>query len=165
MEPQPGPGTPHLPLRPQRHEALVSVRRTAACIDRRLAHAVAPAGISVQQLNILAILRPAGTVGMPTMSIADRLVERAPGITRLLDAMERRGLVTRARGSDRRKVVCQVTSKGLRLLESLDREIDEINQQIFAPLTRNEVAAVAHMLERVCTALDRAESERNQGNR
>ena len=84
---------------------------------------------------------------MPTMSIADRLVERAPGITRLLDAMERRGLVTRARGSDRRKVVCQVTSKGLRLLESLDREIDEINQQIFAPLTRNEVAAVAHLLD------------------
>ena len=138
----------------------MAVRRTAACIDQRLAHAVAPAGISVQQLNILNILRPAGAAGLPTMAIADRLVERAPGITRLLDAMERRGLVARARGSDRRKVVCQATPDGLRLLESLDREVDEINEQIFAPLTRNEVAAVVHLLERVCTALDRAESKR-----
>lgn len=105
-------------------EAFVSVMRTAALIRRALTQAVEPLGISPAQYNVLRILRGAGVEGLPTLAVRARLVEEAPGITRLIDKLERARAVRRDRtGRDRRTVRVVITSAGLALLEDAERRV------------------------------------------
>lgn len=107
-------------------EALVALMRTATLIRRAIAQRVEPYGISPAQYNVLRILRGAGPDGLPTLAVRDRLIEEAPGITRLIDKLEDAGYVRRERtGSDRRVVHCVITDKGLRLLDAMDTLIKE----------------------------------------
>ncbi|HEY8013063.1 MAG TPA: MarR family transcriptional regulator, partial [Dongiaceae bacterium] len=78
-----------------------------------------------QQYNVLRILRGAGGEGLPTLAIGERMVEQAPGVTRLLDRLEAKGLATRSRGeSDHRQVICRLTRRGHQLLRRLDPEME-----------------------------------------
>jgi DNA-binding MarR family transcriptional regulator len=109
------------PFRSAGHEAAVSLLRTADVVRRAGARVIEPYGITLQQFNVLRILRGAGQGGLPTLEIAARMIEEAPGITRLLDRLERKALVKRQRcPRDRRRVLCTITSAGLRLLSALD---------------------------------------------
>ncbi len=82
---------------------------------------VEPHGITLQQFNVLRILRGAGDEGLPTLEVADRMIEQTPGVTRLLDRMEAKELVRRQRcPKDRRQHLCWITAKGLALLEKID---------------------------------------------
>jgi hypothetical protein len=76
------------PFNSPAHEALLSVLRTAAVVQRVTAQVVESSGITVQQYNVLRILRGAGEAGLPTLAIRDRMIEEAAGITRLLDKLE-----------------------------------------------------------------------------
>jgi DNA-binding MarR family transcriptional regulator len=89
-------------------------------------------GITSQQFNVLRILRGAGLEGLPTLEIAGRMIEQAPGITRLLDRLERKKLVRRERPSDnRRQVLCYITKLGLDLLQELDAPVrNKVNQAL-----------------------------------
>lgn len=108
-------------------EAFVSVMRTAALIRRALAQAVEPLGISPAQYNVLRILRGAGPEGLPTLAVRDRLIEEAPGITRLIDKLERAHCVKRDRsGRDRRTVRVQITPAGLDLLKQAEGRVDTL---------------------------------------
>jgi DNA-binding MarR family transcriptional regulator len=107
-------------------EAVVALLRTATLIRRAIAKRVEPYGISPAQYNVLRILRGAGPEGLPTLAVRDRLIEEAPGITRLIDKLEEAGYVRRARaGNDRRVVHCVITDRGLRLLDAMDTLIRE----------------------------------------
>lgn len=107
-------------------EAVVALMRTAALVRRAIAHRVEPYGISPAQYNVLRILRGAGPSGLPTLALRDRLIEEAPGITRLVDKLEEAGYVRRDRtGGDRRVVHCCITDGGLRLLDAMDTLIKE----------------------------------------
>ena len=102
-------------------EAVVAVMRTAALIKRAISQQVEPFGVSLAQYNVLRILRGAGAEGLPTLAVRDRLIEEAPGITRLIDKLEAAKLVRRDRtGRDRRTVRCHITDSGRKLLEELD---------------------------------------------
>lgn len=87
------------PFHSVRAEVAVSILRTAALIERHFSQVVAHAGITVQQYNVLRILRGAGEEGLPTLVIRDRMIHEAPGITRLLDKLETAGLARRERSS------------------------------------------------------------------
>jgi DNA-binding MarR family transcriptional regulator len=107
-------------------EAVVALMRTAALVRRAIAQRVEPYGISPAQYNVLRILRGAGEKGLPTLALRDRLIEEAPGITRLVDKLEDAGYVRRDRtGGDRRVVHCGITEAGLRLLDAMDTLIKE----------------------------------------
>jgi Transcriptional regulators len=94
-------------------EAVVSILRTAAVVQRHLSQVVEAGGITIQQYNVLRILRGAGNVGLPTLAIRDRMIEEAAGITRLLDKLETAGFVLRERSTpDRRQVLCHITPAG-----------------------------------------------------
>ena len=102
-------------------EAAVALLRAAALLRRAIAARVEPHGISPAQYNVLRILRGAGDEGLPTLAVRDRLVEEAPGITRLIDKLEDAGHVRRDRtGRDRRTVRCRITAKGTELLSGID---------------------------------------------
>jgi DNA-binding MarR family transcriptional regulator len=112
-------------------EALVSVMRTAAVLRRLLTQQVEPFGISPAQYNVLRILRGARPEGLPTLAVRDRLVEEAPGITRLIDKLERAKFVARDRtGRDRRTVRVRITPAGLELLDRADAVVKQVHAQL-----------------------------------
>src|SRR3954466_7364516 len=85
------------PFRTQREEASVALLRTADLLRRMIGTVVEPRGITAQQYNVLRILRGAGDDGLPTLDIAERMIEQTPGITRLMDRLEAKKLVVRKR--------------------------------------------------------------------
>lgn len=131
-------------------EVAVSILRTAALIERHFAQVVAQSGITVQQYNVLRILRGAGSAGLPTLVIRDRMIHEAPGITRLLDKLESAGLARRERTSpDRRQVFCYITEGGLSVLEALDVAMKEADDVAVGTLTEEEQRALIRLLEGV----------------
>ena len=106
------------PFRSRSQEAYLALLRTADDSKRYMTRVLEPAGVTIQQYNVLRILRGAGKEGLPTLVVADRMLERTPGVTRLIDRMERKGWVERSRCTeDRRRVWCKITGSGLELLE------------------------------------------------
>ena len=142
------------PFSSSAHEAVVSILRTAALVQRRVAQVVEGSGITIQQYNVLRILRGAAPVGLPTLAIRDRMIEEAAGITRLLDKLEQAGHVVRERSTpDRRQVLCQITPAGLRLLTQLDEPLDIANDQALAMLDDSEKRDLVELLGAVRAGL------------
>jgi DNA-binding MarR family transcriptional regulator len=138
------------PFRSRAQEATVAILRTADVVRRRLAEAVEPHGVTLQQYNVLRILRGAHPDPLPTLEIGERLIERMPGITRLLDRLEEKGLVRRERYSeDRRLVHCWITKAGLDLLSEMDGEVDEADDDAVRPLAPRELKLLIELLARV----------------
>ncbi len=110
---------------------------------------VKTAGLTGAQYNVLRILRGAGE-GLACKEIGERMISRDPDITRLLDRMEKRGLITRERQSDDRRVVkTRVTAKGLGLLKGLDQPVRELHKRQFQRLSASRLGALATMLEEI----------------
>ena len=99
----------------------MALMRTADLVRRHATALLEPHGLTLQQYNVLRILRGAGADGLPTLEIADRMIERTPGITRLLDRLEAKELVRRQRcPKDRRQHLCWATPKALAILQKID---------------------------------------------
>jgi DNA-binding MarR family transcriptional regulator len=131
-------------------EATVSLLRTASVVRRSLARVVEREGLSLAQYNVLRILRGAGDAGLPTLAIRDRLIEEAPGITRLVDKLEGAGLLRRERSTpDRRQVVCYLTARGRALLRRLDAAVAAADAAAVASLTKQERRRLVQLLERI----------------
>ena len=138
------------PFRSRGQEGLLSLLRTADQLKRRVASVVEPHGLTLQQFNVLRILRGAGPLGLPTLDIADRMIERAPGITRLLDRLEKKALVRRERcPKDRRRVEVAITTRGLRLLAGLDRPVAEADDELLARLGSRRTITLIRLLDAV----------------
>jgi len=107
----------------------------------------APFDITGQQYNVLRILRGAEPEGLPTLTIAERVIEKTPGITRMIDRLESKGLVSREiRPHDRRCVYCRITKKGLKLLRLLDKPVEEFNHAAFSGLSATELEKIIALL-------------------
>src|SRR5512135_1893170 len=105
------------PFRGIRHEAHLSIMRTAAELEHAMESAVKPHGITATQYNVLRILRGAGPEGLCRHEIGTRMLRRVPDVTRLIDRMEEMTLVARERaGRDRRFVTTRITDAGLKVL-------------------------------------------------
>lgn len=138
------------PFRSPYQEATVGLLHTADVLRRRFEDLFHERGLTMQQYNVLRILRGARPESLPTMEIADRMIERTPGITRLVDRLEEKGLARRERSpEDRRCVLCTVTDEGLELLEELDAPVREADEEALAVLDRDEVESLIRMLDRV----------------
>jgi MarR family transcriptional regulator, organic hydroperoxide resistance regulator len=136
-------------------EAILALYRTSDVLRRQFAQLVEPHGISLQQYNVLRILRGAGKTGTPTLDIADRMIEMTPGVTRLLDKLEAKKLVRRERcPEDRRQVLCWITESGLRLLAQLDKPLQVAGVKSMAVLSESEQKALINTLEKVRQHLD-----------
>ena len=136
------------PFPSNREEAFVGILRTADMLRWRLSEILEPEGITLAQFNVLRILRGAKETGLPTLEIGARLVEQAPGITRLIDRLELMGLARRERPrADRRQVLCHIEKKGLLLLARLDTTVPQASEVLFAGLTSAEI-------DQLITALD-----------
>jgi DNA-binding MarR family transcriptional regulator len=132
----------------RQHDAAVSILRTANYLDRFCSPVFEQHGITSQQFNVLRILRGAGLEGLPTLDVAEKMIEQAPGITRLLDRLEKKKLVRRERPSDnRRQVLCYITKPGLDLLQELDTPFRSKVNQALHRLDESEIEELVRLLE------------------
>ena len=130
-------------------EMTLSLFRTTDVIRRYFSSIVEKQKISLQQYNVLRILR--GAKGeLPTLEIAARMVEETPGITRLLDKLVAGKLVERRRcEEDRRQVLCQISQAGLNLLTSLDEEITSAENWANIHIAEKDLNKLVSLLESV----------------
>jgi len=130
-----------------REEAVfLDLLRTCDLLSRRPAQLLKTEDLSTTQYNVLRILR-GSPEGLPCGEIASRMITRDPDVTRLLDRMEKRGLISRSRDNkDRRTVIGRITPEGLKLLARLDEPIQEIHRKQLGHLGRNRLCALTELL-------------------
>lgn len=147
--PFPGPG----------QEFLVTLLRTTDEVRRHLTRLVEPEDITLQQYNVLRILRGAGKDGLPTLEIGRRMLEQQPGVTRLVDRLVAKELVDRSRDrEDRRRVVCTIEAEGLELLARLDERFAGLENDVAGVVDGGELRTVVGALDRLRAEL-RADGE------
>ena len=141
------------PFASEADEALVTLLATADRARDGLGQVTAAQGITLQQYNVLRILRGAGAGGLPTLDVAARMIESSPGVTRLLDRLEKRRLVRRVRcRADRRQVVCYATASALGLLADLDAPVAAAAVRYLAPLDRPRTLQLIGWLDAIRAA-------------
>src|SRR5438552_18285749 len=137
--------------------------RTADVVRRMVGATVERHGITVQQYNVLRILRGAGHEGLPTLEIAERMIERTPGITRLIDRLESKKLVVRVRGSnDRRCVYCRITAAGTTLIAALDAPVQAATEAAFQSVDKKELAQLIESLDRLRESIHRFTTKKEE---
>lgn len=129
-------------------EGVINLLKTVDHINRISSETMEPFGITSHQYNILRILRGSNSKGLPTLELGERMLVRSPGVTRLIDRLEKKELVTRTRSKeDRRVVICQITDKGLRLLGKMDKPIEEMNHSIVKNLNQVQLDKLIELLK------------------
>jgi MarR family transcriptional regulator, organic hydroperoxide resistance regulator len=135
------------PFHSARQEAALALLRTADRVRRFISRQLDSYDLTFQQYNVLRILRGAGSEGLPTLEIANRMVEEAPGVTRLLDRLEAKRLVMRERcPSDRRQVLCYATPAALSLLAALDEPMQRADEEALSALSPAEASQLTELL-------------------
>src|SRR5262245_55267031 len=136
------------PFESLEEEAVLNVLRTADVLLRRITAVLKPFKLSHSQYNVLRILRGAGPAGLACREIGERMITHDPDVTRLLDRLEARGLLIRARNQkDRRVIMARITPEGQRLLEALDQPIAEADRQPLQHLGEQRLRALIELLE------------------
>lgn len=137
------------PFRSLEDEVYLNALRTADALLRGTEELLKPLGLTPSQYNVLRILRGAGPEGLACREIAARMLTRDPDMTRLLDRLEKRGLVTRARSRrDRRVVQTRVTPAAMKLLKELDEPVEELHQRQLRHMGPGDLRQLARLLER-----------------
>ena len=125
----------------------MAILKAADSLSQDAEQLIKSAGLTGAQYNVLRILRGAEPGGLPCSGIAERMISHDPDMTRLLDRMEKRNLITRQRQKDDRRVVkTHITEEGLALLKPLDIPVRERHKQQFQHLSQSRQKALAQLL-------------------
>jgi DNA-binding MarR family transcriptional regulator len=128
-------------------EVFLNLMRTADALSRGVEEILKLAELSHTQYNVLRILRGAGEQGLCCREVAERMITRDPDITRLVDRLERRGLLARSRDSkDRRVITVRITRAGQKLLKDLDRPMAEYNRKLLRHMDNSDLRKLAELL-------------------
>jgi DNA-binding MarR family transcriptional regulator len=127
--------------------AFLELLRTTDILSRGLIPILKAEDLSANQYNVLRILR-GSPEGLPCGEIASRMITRDPDITRLLDRLEKRSLISRCRETkDRRMVMARITPEGLKLLARLDEPVQEGHRKQLGHLGRERLKALSELLQ------------------
>jgi DNA-binding MarR family transcriptional regulator len=138
------------PALPLEDSIFISLQKSADFLGLEAEQLLKPHGLTGTQYNVLRILRGAEPEGLACSGIGDRMISHDPDMTRLLDRMEKRGLITRARQTnDRRVVKTHITPAGLALLKSLDQPVRELHKRQFRHISAARLKTLAQLLEEV----------------
>lgn len=137
----------HRPKPTLEEATFLELLRTTDMLSRGLAHVLKNEDLSANQYNVLRILRGAPE-GLPCGEIANRMITRDPDVTRLLDRLEKRALISRSRETrDRRTVMTRITTEGLKLLARLDEPIQSGHRRQLGHMGRNRLRALTDLLQ------------------
>jgi DNA-binding MarR family transcriptional regulator len=128
----------------------VSLLQTADTLGQEAEQLLKAAGLTGAQYNVLRILRGAEPSGLACRAIGERMISHDPDMTRLLDRMEKRGLITRERQSDDRRVVkTRITAQGLSLLKTFDQPVHDLHRRQFRHMSATRLKILYDLLEEV----------------
>jgi len=129
-------------------QAYVELLRTADQLTRGVVATLKTEDLTPAQYNVLRVLRGCPE-GLPCGEIARRLITREPDITRLLDRMEKRGLISRCRETkDRRTVQTRITDAGLETVNRLDEPVYAKHEQQLGHLGQQDLVALTDLLRK-----------------
>lgn len=129
------------------HEAYLALQLLATQLRDETEVLLKASGLSITQFNVLRILRGSGEQGLTCGEIGTRLINKDPDVTRLLDRMEKQGLVERARSEqDRRVVLTRVSARGLTVVGQLDTPLEELHHRQFGHLGAHRLRQLLDLL-------------------
>ncbi len=132
------------------HRAQVNILYTAAWLNQQTGQALKPFGLSLQQFNILRILR--GRAGKPATVklLTERMLDKMSNASRLVDKLKEKGLVERREcPTDRRRVDVLITQAGLALIEQASNAVDDTKSYAFRHLSEGEASTLSHLLDKM----------------
>ena len=128
----------------------MSLLQTADTLGQEAEQLLKAAGLTGAQYNVLRILRGAEPSGLACRAIGERMISHDPDMTRLLDRMEKRGLITRERQCDDRRVVkTRITAQGLSLLKTFDQPVYNLHKRQFRHMSATRLKTLYDLLEEV----------------
>jgi DNA-binding MarR family transcriptional regulator len=128
----------------------VALLQAADTLAQEAEQLLKAAGLTGAQYNVLRILRGAEPQGLACRAIGDRMISHDPDMTRLLDRLEKRGLITRARQTDDRRVVkARITPQALGLLKTLDLPVRQLHKRQFRHVSAARLKILSDLLEEV----------------
>ncbi|GAB4130011.1 MAG: MarR family transcriptional regulator [Raineya sp.] len=133
-------------FRNEKHKAIVNILYTAKCIESKIDSFIKPYQLTHQQYNILRIVR--GAVGKPVSLkyIKERMLDKMPDASRVVDKLYQKNLLKRVECSqDRRSVDITITEKGLALLAQMDENAEKMDNLLDA-LQETELRSLNHLL-------------------
>jgi len=129
-------------------EAMLNIMRTGDWLQIHFTRLFREHGLTPSQYNVLRILRGEGRP-MECMEIAERTIAVVPGITGLIDRLEKAGMVTRQQSQeDRRVYLVTITAYGLELLAGLDKPVLALHRKLLGHLTEHELNQLIRLLEK-----------------
>jgi DNA-binding MarR family transcriptional regulator len=128
----------------------VALLRAADALGQEAEQLLKASGLTGAQYNVLRILRGGEREGLPCRAIGDRMISHDPDMTRLLDRLEKRGLITRERQTDDRRVVkTRITPQALSLLKTLDQPVHNLHKRQFRHMSSARLKILSNLLEEV----------------
>jgi MarR family transcriptional regulator, organic hydroperoxide resistance regulator len=135
---------------PLETRVFVALLKAADALNQEAEQAMKSQGLTGAQYNVLRILRGEGADGLACRGIGERMISHDPDMTRLLDRMEKRGMITRERQTDDRRVVrTRITPQGMEALKKLDGPIGELHRGQFGHVAPARLKRLEQLLEEV----------------
>ena len=136
------------------HQAALSILRVAELIIQEVSITLKPFDLTTSQFNVLRILRGSPD-GLPCGQIGERMINRDPDVTRLLDRMEARHLIQRQRNDhDRRVVTARISEGGIDLLKRADPSMYRLHEHQFDGMTEKQMRQIIQLMEVILQARD-----------
>ena len=132
----------------EQQKAIVNIRYTSNWLSSIQNSFMKKYDLTMPQFNVLRILRGAkGSINVQT--IKDRMVEKSPNLTRLIDKLESKQFLSRSNSSnDKRTILVTITNEGLDVLNRID--IDLKNEDFFnLSLSDDEANTLSSLLDKV----------------
>jgi DNA-binding MarR family transcriptional regulator len=138
---------------PLEDQTFIALQRAADSTGQQAEQLVKANGLTGAQYNVLRILRGAEPEGLGCSGIGDRMISHDPDMTRLLDRMEKRGLITRKRQQDDRRVVkTRITPEGLSVLRKLDQPVRDLHKRQFRQMSAAQLKTLIDTLDQILSA-------------
>jgi DNA-binding MarR family transcriptional regulator len=135
---------------PLRHELNLNMAVASALINSKFGSVSIKYGLTVSQYNLLRILMGVYPDGHPRCDIAERMIEKSSDITRIIDRLEKQGLVIRDRTEeDRRLSITRITNKGIKILKELEPAINSTHKEITKDLSDDECRKLSYLVEKL----------------
>ena len=148
------------PFQTAEEEALLNLLKTNDQFSNRFGRLFRQHDLTASQYNVLRILRGEGKP-LPSLEIADRMIQVVPAITGLIDRLEKRGLVVRRRcENDRRVVYVEITDKALEILKQTDKPLANLHKQLLGHMSKKELKQLSRLLEKARESLAKENTPR-----
>jgi DNA-binding MarR family transcriptional regulator len=132
------------------HRAQVNTIFTAAWLNQLTGQALKPFGLSLQQFNILRILRGRGGKPATVKLLTERMIDKMSNASRLVDKLKEKGFVERREcPTDRRRVDILITDAGLDMIERASEAVEASRTTAFSQLTDEEAVTLSHLLDKL----------------